>query len=328
MRFARTRSSGFNLGASMRGAVGLVAACATLLLASAPAALAQQKVALRVAYIPVVTWLPMLVAKDQGIFDRNGLDVTLTKFPNIVNLPGTLGKQFDLVPTTAPDLINAAANGLNIAAVAGETLETSGSKSYQVLVRSDSAIQSFKDLTGKRVLGPGVGSVMHLALLYAVKQQGGDPSQVTGLEAGFAVMQDQLKAGSVDAVESLEPFVGRMLGSGFRSIGDPLLAVADPVLFPFWIADADWARAHRDVLKTWVACLEAGLQSIKPVEKAARAVLAKYSGLPPDVVAQVPLPHFDFKITTAQLAVWQTMMLAQGYPVAKLDLDRIVVTPE
>ncbi|MGP0093472.1 MAG: ABC transporter substrate-binding protein [Xanthobacteraceae bacterium] len=325
MRFARTRSSGFNLGVAV--------ACATLLLASAPAtfvqqAMAQQKVALRVAYIPVVTWLPMLVAKDQGIFERNGLDVTLTKFPNIVNLPGTLGKQFDLVPTTAPDLINAAANGLDIAAVAGETLETSGSKSYQVVVRADSAIQSFKDLTGKRVLGPGVGSVMHLALLYAVKQEGGDPGQVTGLESGFAVMQDQLKAGSVDAVESLEPFVGRMLGSGFRSIGDPLLAVSDPVLFPFWIADADWARAHRDVLKTWVACLEAGLQAIKTDEKGARAVLAKYSGLPPDVVAQVPLPHFDFKITTAQLAVWQTMMLAQGYPVAKLDLDRIVVTPE
>src|ERR1700680_3034607 len=96
MCFDRTRTPGFNnLDAQARWAIGLVAVCLTLLLASAPPALAQQKVALRVAYIPVVTWLPMLVAKEQGIFDRNGLDVTLTKFPNIVNLPGTLGKQFD-----------------------------------------------------------------------------------------------------------------------------------------------------------------------------------------------------------------------------------------
>jgi hypothetical protein len=44
--------------------------------------------------------------------------------------------------------------------------------------------------------------------------------------------------------------------------------------------------------------------------------------------AHVPLPNFDFKITTAQLAVWQKMMLTQSYPVGKLDLDRIVVTPQ
>ena len=72
-------------------------------------------------------------------------------------------------------------------------------------------------------------------------------------------MMDQLKSGRVDAVEPLEPFVGQMLGAGFKSIGDPLLAVADPVLFPFWIADADWARANRDVLKRWVASLQGGL---------------------------------------------------------------------
>jgi NitT/TauT family transport system substrate-binding protein len=137
---------------------------------------AQQKVALRVAYIPVITWLPALVAKDEGIFDANGLDVTFTKFPNIVHLPPTLGRQFDLVPTTAPDLLNAVASGLNLAAVAGETLETGSNKSFQVVVRPDSGINSPKD---------------------------------------------------------------------------------HPVLFPFWIADADWARANRATLKKYVTSLEA-----------------------------------------------------------------------
>src|SRR5665213_1365231 len=92
---------------------------------------AQQMTALRVAYIPVITWLPTLVAKEEGIFEKNGLDVTFTKFPNIVNLPGTLGKQFALTPSTAPALLNAVASGLNIVAVAGETLETSANKSFQ-----------------------------------------------------------------------------------------------------------------------------------------------------------------------------------------------------
>jgi len=295
---------------------------------TADTAIAQQKVPLRVAYIPVITWLPALVAKDEGIFDANGLDVAFTKFPTIVNLPATLGRQFDLVPTTAPDLLNAVASGLNIAAVAGETVETANNKSYQVLIRPDSGINSPKDLAGKRVAGPGIGSVMHLALLYWVKQDGGDPRAVIGIEAPFPVMSDMLKSGRVDAVEQLEPFVGQMLGAGFKSLGDPLLAVADPVLFPFWIADADWARANRGVLRKYVTSLEQGLKVIKSDDAKARAVLAKYSGLPEAVIARIPIPAYDFTITPAQLDVWRTMMLTQGYPLANLDIRRIVVTPE
>jgi NitT/TauT family transport system substrate-binding protein len=290
--------------------------------------LAQPATELRVAYIPVVTWLPMMVANDAGIFAKNGLAVTLTKFPNITNLPQTLGKQFDLAPTTAPDLLNAVANGLNIAAVAGETLETATNKSFQVIVRADSGINSPKDLSGKRLASPGIGSVMHIAVLHWVKLAGGDPSTVSGVEVPFPNMMDQLKAGRVDAAEPLEPFVSQMLGAGFKSLGDPLLAVSDPVLFPFWIADADWARAHRDVLKRWVASLEGGLQIIKTDDKTARAVLAKYSGLPEAVVTRIPMPDFNFKITPAQLDVWRKVLIEQGRPLEKLDTTRIVVTAE
>ena len=304
-----------------------MAILATMALMPAVAA-AQQKTELRVAYIPVVTWLPMLIANDTGAFEKNGLSVTLTKFPNITNLPQTLGKQFDLVPTTAPDVLNAVASGLNIAAVAGETVETAANKSFQVMVRADSGINSPKDLVGKRIASPGVGSVMHIAVLHWVKQAGGDPSTINGVEVPFPNMMDQLKAGRVDAAEPLEPFVGQMLGAGFKSLGDPLLAVDDPVLFPFWIADADWARAHRDVLKRWVASLEAGLNVIKTDDAAARKVLAKYSGLPDAVVAKIPMPAYDFKITPAQLDVWRKVLVAQGRPLQSLDINRIVVTAE
>src|SRR5262249_12004822 len=146
-------------------------------------------------------------------------------------------------------------------------------KVYEVMVRADSGINRPKDLTGKRIAGPGVGSVMHVALVDWVKRDGGDPSGIVGVEVPFPNMMDQLKAGRVDAVEQLQPFVGVMKGQGFKSIGDPLLAVADPILFPYWIADADWARAHRDVIKKFVASMQGGLDIIKNDEKKARAIL-------------------------------------------------------
>jgi ABC-type nitrate/sulfonate/bicarbonate transport system substrate-binding protein len=313
--------------AGFAGLALCIAAVFILCTETAGSTLAQAMVKVRVAYIPVITWLPLMIAKDEGLFDQNGLDVELTKFPNIINLPGTLGKQMDLVPTTAPDLLNAAAHGLNIAAVAGETIETAKNMSFQVMVRADSGIKAPKDLTGKRVASPGIGSVMHIALLYWVKHDGGDPSTINGVETSFPAMIDQLKAGRVDAVEQLEPFVGQMLGMGFKSIGDPLLTVADPVLFPFWIADATWARTHRDVLKKYVASLEGGLAIIKNDDKKARAILAKYSKLPDAVVARIPIPAYDFKIMPAQLDVWRKMMVSQGFPLEKLDVNKLVVTP-
>ena len=80
-----------------------------------------QLVPLRVAYTGVITWLPAMIAKEDGIFEKNGLDVTMTRFTQIANLPGTLGKQFDVAPTTAPDMLNAIASGINLAAVVGNT---------------------------------------------------------------------------------------------------------------------------------------------------------------------------------------------------------------
>jgi NitT/TauT family transport system substrate-binding protein len=325
-RLFKTRI-GRRLAATLPAIAALTLAAAGIT-AAPTVAQAQQLTPLRVAYIPVITWLPALVAKDEGIFEKNGLDVTFTKFPNLINLPGTLGKQFDLAPSTAPDLLNAVSSGLNIAAVAGETLETSANKSYEVVVRPDSGINSIKDLAGKRVAGPGVGSVMHVALLYWVAKEGGDPSTVIGLEAPFTALLDQLKSGRVDAAEPLQPFLGQMLAAGFKSLGDPLLAVADPVLFPFWIADADWARAHRDVLKRWVASLEAGLAVIKTDEPKARKILAKYSGLPDAVIARIPLPHYDFTITPAQLDVWRKVLVSQGAAMKDLDINKAVVAPQ
>jgi hypothetical protein len=40
----------------------------------------------------------------------------------------------------------------------------------------------------------------------------------------------------------LQPFVGQMLAAGYKSLGDPLLSVGDPVLFPFWMAETTGPR--------------------------------------------------------------------------------------
>jgi NitT/TauT family transport system substrate-binding protein len=141
-------------------------------------------------------------------------------------------------------------------------------------------------------------------------------------------MMDQLKAGRVDAVEALQPFVGQMLAAGYKSLGDPLLSVGDPVLFPFWMAETGWAQANRGVIKRWIASLEEGLRMIKSDDPMAREVLAKYTGLPAQIVARIPYPHYQFSIKPEQLEVWKAVLVSQGRPVRNVDVNSLVVTSE
>jgi NitT/TauT family transport system substrate-binding protein len=298
----------------------------TCIAAGALPAAAQEKTKIRAAYVPVATWLPLWVAKDKGVFERNGLDVSLTSFPILALLPPTVGKQFDLAPTTAPDLLNAVASGLKLVAVAGGTVETSANQSYQVMVRPDSGIASPKDLNGKRIGTSAIASVMHVADLHWLKANGADPGSIVPVEVPFTSMMDQLKAGRVDAVEALQPFVGQMLAAGYKSLGDPLLAVGDPVLFPFWMAETGWANANRAVIKKWIASLEEALGMIKSDDAMAREVLAKYTNLPAAVVARIPYPAYQFSIKPEQLAVWKNVLVQQGKPLTAVDVNALVVS--
>ena len=57
------------------------------------------------------TWFSGWVAKEKDFFAKHGLDVTLSVAQNLSILPGTVGRQFEFVPSTGPDLLKAVASG-------------------------------------------------------------------------------------------------------------------------------------------------------------------------------------------------------------------------
>jgi NitT/TauT family transport system substrate-binding protein len=310
-----------------RSARWTVAAALTLSLLLGANAWAQSKpTPVRAAYVPVATWLPAWVALDKGIFAKHGLDVTLTPIQNLSLLPGTVGRQFEFAASTPTDLLKAVAAGLDVVASAGEAIEVKSNPTTHVIVRKDSGIKSIADLKGKAIAAPTVGAVIHVATLYWLKKNGVDPSSIRAVEVPFPNMGDQLKAGNVDAVEALEPFAGALMAAGNVALGDPLLSAGDEVLFPFWISDGAWARANRPVIKAWIDALtEAkGYMDANPAD--ARAVLAKYSRLPPEVVAKVPLPTYRFTIKPEELGVWIDVLKDLGQLSVPIDKAKIVVT--
>jgi NitT/TauT family transport system substrate-binding protein len=260
------------------------------------------RTALRVAFVPATTGLALQVAEAEGIFDRNGLDVTLTAATNISDIPPTLGRQFDITLGTATDLIRAHDAGLDVVQVSGNTVSTRENPFVQLIVPADSDITGVAQLQGRTVGSPTLSGVIHAAVLYWAQRNGADPASINGFQVPPPNLPDQLTAGRVDAVEALEPFATQLQGNGNVSLGDPFSPIADPLATNFWMAQGAWARDNRDVVGRFVEALEQADDVIGQDPARARQILQQYTGLPPQVAATVPLPTFDVDVRTEDLA--------------------------
>ena len=288
-------------------------------------ATAAQLTPVRAAYIPVVSWLPAWVAKEKGLFEKNGLDVTLSVTQNLSVLPGTLGRQFDFAPSTPPDLIKAVLAGIDVVAVAGQGIETKDNPSTHLIVRKDSAITSMQDLKGKVIATPTLGAIIHVSVLHGLKKNGIDPNSIRAVEVPFPNMPDQLKAGNVDAVEALEPFAGQLLAAGNRSLGEPLLSVSDEVLYTFWISERKWAADNPAVIAAWVASLNQAKEFMDANPQEARAILAKYTKLPEAVVQKIPFVTYRFSLNPRDFAVWVNVLKDLGQITRSIDENSLVM---
>jgi ABC-type nitrate/sulfonate/bicarbonate transport system substrate-binding protein len=288
---------------------------------------AQNLIPIRVAYVPVATWLPSWVAKEKGFFEKNGLNATLTPIQNLSLLPPTMGKQFDFAASTAPDLIKAAANGIDVIAVTGGVVESSSKQSMQVIVRKNSGINSPKDLKGKIIATPSTGAIMHVATLSWLKKNGVDPNSIRAVEVPFPNMVDQLKASRVDALELLQPFVGQILSQpDYMSIGNSMLSVSDPVLFVFWIANGGWAKSNMDTVKKWSQSIADANDFIdkNPIE--ARQILGKYTNLPQQVTEKIPLPAYEASLKPNQIDIWINVLKDLNLLPLPIEASKIVLS--
>jgi ABC-type nitrate/sulfonate/bicarbonate transport system substrate-binding protein len=282
----------------------------------------------RVSYVPATTVLPLHVAKQQGFFKQQGLDVSLQEASNISDIPATLGRQFDIALGTATDLIKAGGAGVDVIQIAGNTIDTKKNPFVQLLVRKDANIKSVADLQGKKVGTPTLGGVIHAAVLYAAKQAGVDPAKIRGVEAPSPTLPDQLKAGRIDAVEALEPFATTMKAKGAVSLGDPFAALGQPLATNFWIANGKWAGEHRDVVNKYVAALEQAVAFIKANPKPSRKILQGYTKMPPKIAKIVPLPTWDFDIRRDDLTTWVGVLEELGQLKRKVDPKQLVLADD
>src|SRR5579875_1764236 len=210
-----------------------------------------------IGYNSVADFLLGFLAKDQGFFEKHGLDadMKLTQV-SLVAVPTEMtGGSIDIGGVTPPAALLADDNGLDIKIVAGADQTAAGYHLAGIVVRADSAIKTAADLKGKTVGVPGLNDLLHILVVKWLQDRGVAKNDVHYVEIPMLQLGDVLKSGRVDAVVPVEPFMSRMAKDGDRILSyyvDDLPAGIPPVV---WASTGKYAAEHPAVIKAFRAAL-------------------------------------------------------------------------
>ncbi len=294
---------------------------AALCVALATSGASAQATKINLGYVPAGDWLPALVAKDKGFFEKRNLDVNLTKVAIISNIPSAiLSGSLQVGVSTPTVLIDAADAGLPLVGIAGGTRFVKDPAIFSVVVRQGVTATSAKDLEGKRVGVPGLRSIADVLFRKWLLEKGVNPARVNIVETPFPQMKDLLKGGTVDAVAVLEPFRSRIVAdnTGFR-LADYVAEVNPDVLGGVWIAQREWAAANPRALTAFREALAEAIAHIRSNNEDARAIESKYLGFSTPVLLPYALP-----VTNADLELYVKFARDVGYLNKAVDVNQML----
>ena len=157
-----------------------------------------------------------MVARDEGIFAKHGIDADVSLIGINTNIPPAIvSDSIQIGGPTAPVFLQAVDGGLDLVAVEGASVMDPGSNgAIAAVARNGVTIKDAKDFVGKKVGAPGIGAFLHVLFRKWLIEKGVDPKNVNFVEVTFPTMSDALKSGAVDAVLTGEPFITRMKNAG------------------------------------------------------------------------------------------------------------------
>jgi len=295
------------------------------LVAAPDAAPAREKLAL--GYTASDSYLAAMVAKDNGLFEKRGLDVDLQIIALNSAMPAALSAgTVQIAGTTSPVFLQAIDRGADLVAIAGGNVAEKTNTRFAAVARGGIAIARPQDFIGKTVGVPGLGANTHVLFRNWLLAKGVHYSQVNFVAIPFPQMQDALKSGAVDAVLTSDPVLYQLLnaeaGSVVATFMD-VLRVQIPIIV--YSATREWATKHRSVIVAFRESIIEAIAMIEASPEVARAAETRHLALPADIIANVPIPRYRAPITDAMLQNWVDIMTRQQMLARKPDVSKLVV---
>jgi NitT/TauT family transport system substrate-binding protein len=270
-------------------------------------------------YTPGDSFTESYVAKDQGMFEKHGLDMTLTVGQNgSIITAALLADSAQIGAPTPTVFLQAHEQGVDlvILASANRNKVQPAVSETGIVAREGSNIHTAADLVGRKHAVQGLGGTIDVLSKKWVELHGVDYHKVDWVEMQFPTMPDGLKAGLADAVSVVDPFLHRILGAKTGTVIGDFGEVSPPgTMVVVYAATREWASAHADAVAAFRASLDESRAFVEEPANAAtvKASIASYVHLPPAAAAFIQIPtNLDFHAVPEGLAFWIATTREQG----------------
>lgn len=234
--------------------------------------------------------IPFLIALDEGLFEKYGLDVDMVPFgehaADVHRIEGREKHRRDIDPDIrvgggAPMLVGRANRVVPSDQIVLAT--TDHIVHWDIVARK--GIESLEELKGKRISYSGVGACSHYIALLLAEKMGWDPDQdITLLGGDYSVFP--LKNGWTDAIIAYDVPFAMARAEGYKSLVN-LRSWKAPIACSGVTASRKWAGENRDTVIRFLKAVTEAIALMKADKAVAFKAIEKWYGFRDYEVKQI-----------------------------------------
>jgi NitT/TauT family transport system substrate-binding protein len=291
---------------------------------------AVEKPDITIGVVPSIGMAPLYVARDQGLFEKEGLNVKLvTLSGGGESLTGLLGGDVDFTFANYPMLVRAQQKGqgkVKVKIVADAVAARPDSAA--VVVPRDSPLRDPSDLEGKKIAVPATNSVADLAVMSGMKAARADPSGIKWRSLSYPAMLPKLQGGDIDAAFLEEPYLSVAQAQlGVWTVFEPMVGRLDGIGLSGYAALEKTTQAYPNTVAAFQrAVAEAHRAATTPQgQNALNKALIDQIHVQPEIAAVLHLPAYPLTADPTRLQRVPDLMRQFGLIKEPFDIKPMIL---
>ncbi|HEY1268441.1 MAG TPA: ABC transporter substrate-binding protein [Candidatus Binatia bacterium] len=264
-----------------------------------------QAIKLQVGTIKIGDLSPFFIAQEKGYFKEAGLDINpVAMVGGAAIQPALASGALNIGWSNVVSTFQGHQEGFDYRFITSGALAKRGTNEvFGVQVAADSPIKSAKDLAGKTIATNTIGNITQAIGSHWIDHNGGDSSKLKWVEVPFPNMEAAVVQKHIDAFVAVEPFVTvpSQVHKKTRVLARPAGGIAPRFMIASFFASDAWIQKNDATVKAFVAALHRGIDAHNADLEGAKVIIAKYTGLSPDVLKVMALTAFEKKLLESDL---------------------------
>jgi NitT/TauT family transport system substrate-binding protein len=293
----------------------------------------QQLTKIKVSVLPFLTYAPLFIAKEEGFYAEQGLDVEFVPIDKNSDAMAPLAQgQIDVASGSFDvSTLNAIAKGADIKYVSDKGyLDPNGCSAMTFIVRKEllenGALKDPAKLKGMKVaLMPASSSEYALDLI--LKDTGVTTKDMDVQNLPFPARLEAMKNGSLDITAVSDPWTIRFANAGYTAVWKGMEQVLPNIQFSINIYGPNFLEKNPELGKKYMIAYLKGVRQYSQGKTDRNVeILAKYTQMKPEEVKQSCWISMkaDGMIDNAGMSGFQEWALVRGFQISLVPPEKLL----